>query len=125
MCNKDKILLAGAMTGLLIGAIVCNFIPKPEPYVIVNKDSSDRVGGRHDYLYYNELDQEIIDNSIKINLYEENPKVYVFSGSTVEFEGFRDKVSVIVYGGLIGYLCTGMILGIVYHKKSRKEEALT
>lgn len=126
LANKGKLLLIGAIAGLLAGAVVSNFIPEPEPYVVVNKDTSDRVGGRNDYLIYSELDQEIIDNSIKLNIYEEDAKVYVFSGSTVEYEGFRNKVSVIVYGGLIGWLLTAAVSCIVFSRKNsgRKEASV-
>lgn len=118
--NKmGKWLVVGAVIGLLIGTVMSNFIPAPEPYVVVNKDTSDRVGGRYDYLIYKDLEKEIIDNSIKLNIYKEDDKVYVFSGNTVVYEDFRNRISVIVYGIIVGILITVIVLCIVNQKNSR------
>lgn len=120
--NREKWILTSAFIGLLIGIMVSSKMPASPTYVIVNKDTSDRVGGRYDYLIYEDLEQEIIDNSIKLNIYGEDTKVYVFSGNIIAYENFRNKVSIMVYSMLGAILIVATVLCVISMKKNRMRE---
>lgn len=105
-----KALWAGIAVGILMGIIVGNQCIHVEPYVIVNKNTSDRVGKKGDYKIYQELPEEIKENSLKINVYDEDTKVFVLSGSITEYEEIRKKITVCVYGGTCGLAAAAALL---------------
>ena len=71
-------------------------------YVIVNKKNSDRIGKKGDYLIYSEIDQNIKDDSLRINIQDDDTKVYVLSGKIMEYQLFRKRITILV-------LCVTMI----------------
>lgn len=105
-----KVLLAGIAAGILAGALIGHQYVSVEPYVIVNKDTSDRVGKKGDYKIYQDLPEEIKENSLKINVYDDHTKVFVLSGSITEYEELRKKIMICVYGGFGGLITVTAIL---------------
>lgn len=119
MSAHKKALWAGIAAGILAGFIIGNQCICVEPYVIVNKNTSDRVGKKGDYKIYQELPEEIKENSLKINVYEEDTKVFVLSGSITEYEEIRKKITVCVYGGACGMAAA---MAVLLWRQSRKKD---
>lgn len=105
-----KALWAGVAVGMLMGGVIGSQCVHVEPYVIVNKDTSDRVGKKGDYKIYQDLPEEIKENSLKINVYDDHTKVFVLSGSITEYEEIRKKITVCVYGGACGIIFVTAVL---------------
>ncbi len=101
-----KVLWTGIAVGILAGFMIGNQSVCIEPYVIVNKSTSDRVGKKGDYKIYQELPEEIRENSLKINVYDQDTKVFVLSGGITKYEEIRKKITVCVYGGVCGMAIT-------------------
>ena len=114
-----KALWAGVAVGILAGFIIGNQCVHIEPNVIVNKNTSDRVGKKGDYKIYQELPEEIKENSLKINVYDEDTKVFVLSGSITKYEEIRRKITVCVYGGACGM---AMAMAVLLWRQSRKKD---
>lgn len=119
--TQKKALWAGAAAGILTGALIGHQCVSIEPYVIVNKDTSDRVGKKGDYKIYQDLPEEIKENSLKINVYDDQTKVFVLSGSITEYEELRTKVTVCVYGGFGGMTAVTVMLLLLQSRKKDDE----
>lgn len=123
--DRNKKWIAGLVSGVIIGAICCFFLPEPEPYIIAEKTKCDRVGGKYDYLIYEDISPEIKEDCAEIGNLQEDTQVYVFSGSTIEYQEFRNHVSLIVYGGVCGVLLM-LLLPRIYpllKRNPRKKDA--
>lgn len=110
MQKYKRVLCTGLVVGILMGFIIGEQWVSVEPYVIVNKDTSDRVGKKGDYKIYQDLPEEIKENSLKINVYDDHTKVFVLSGSITEYEEIRKKITVCVYGGACGIIFVTAVL---------------
>lgn len=115
--QNRRVLLAGAGIGMIAGIVLAGMV-SVEPYVVVNKDTSDRVGKKGDYQIYNELTDEVLDNSLKININSDDTKVFVLSGSITEYQKIRQQITVCIYSVV---LLTGIIAVVLYLMQSRKK----
>lgn len=120
--SGKKMLVAGVVSGILAGSVIGSVCVHVEPYVVVNKNTSDRVGKKGDYQIYGELSDEIIEHSLKVNVYDEDTKVFVLSGSITEYQEIREKIVVCFGGGVLGAgIVTVMLLMIQNRKKYDKD----
>lgn len=117
--THKKALWTGAAVGMLMGGVIGSQCVYVEPYVIVNKDTSDRVGKKGDYKIYQDLPEEIKENSLKINVYDDHTKVFVLSGSITEYEEIRKKITVCFYGGACGIV---LVTAVLLWQQSRKKD---
>lgn len=108
--NKGRVFLFSAcLLGMAAGASLGAHI-NVEPYVVVNKGYSDRVGGKEDYEIFGELPEEILEHSLKIKCTEPDTKVYVLEGSIVRMEKVRNIVSTALVGMAAGGAASWLIL---------------
>ena len=119
--KSKKQILAGALSGLLLGVLLGNMV-SVEPYVVVNKNTSDRVGKKGDYQIYGELSEEIKDNSLQVNVHGDDTKVFVLSGSITEYQEFRQKVTVCIYSlGVVLIAEAAVLFALQNRKKDDKD----
>lgn len=105
--------VVGAIAGLAIG---CATIHEPK-YLVVNREKSSYVDGKFYYLIYGELEDEIKNNSRKIDINSDAEKCYVFEGETVEFTENRERSSAACAGAVI--LMAGV--GAIFTIKEKRE----
>ena len=98
--KKKWTVAAVCLAGILLGGMIGTQVPV-EPYVIVAKGYSDRIGGRDDYEIFGELPEEVVQNSLQIHCDGPETQVSVFSGSTVRMERFRNIVTSAFAGGAL------------------------
>lgn len=113
-------IMAACVLGLLCGAWIGKACITVEPYVIVDKGYSDRVGGKEDYELFGELPSEIVENSLQINCTGPDTKVYVFEGKTVKMEMVRNTVSTAFAGAILGGIVCSLILYGIKRTGKRK-----
>ena len=118
---EKRILIAVCIAGALTGGFVGRNIPV-KPYVIVNREYSDRVGGRDDYEIFGELPEEIVENSLQIHCEGPETQVYVLEGNTVRMERIRNIVTSAFAGGALAVAVSRGICRYFNDRKNRKRK---
>ena len=117
-----KLLATGVLAGMIMGLIFGSIYVHAEPYVVVNKNTSDRVGKKGDYQIYHELSEEIKENSLKINIDGDDTKVFVLSGNIIRYQEVREKITICFFGGILGLaVMTLVLLQLQNRKKNDKD----
>lgn len=94
-------IVAACLAGVVGGALYGKYCVSVPPYIVVNREYSDRIGEKEEYEIFGELSEKIIENSFQIHCDGPDTKVYVFEGSTVQMEKKRNMISAALAGGII------------------------
>lgn len=115
--GKSAIIVA--LVGLLIGGGLGIALIHEPTYLVVNREKSSYVDGKFYYLIYGELDEEIKNDSRKLEINSDEEKCYVFQDETVKFTENRERFGAALYGMAIAVILYGTLVWI----KDRKTDA--
>lgn len=114
--RHSKTAIIVAIVGLLLGGGLGIALIHEPTYLVVNREKSSYVDGKFYYLIYGELDEEIKNDSKKIEINSDEEKCYVFQGETVEFNENRERLAAALYGMAIAVILYGTLVWIIDRK---------